>query len=387
MTEDSETQPDVQQSKPGPPPLPPPLPKSETKNAPSLGQRIKQAGQLTAKQAHHTKLTSLTLPSAHRQLGKKIYQETSYRDEFPELFSQLDQLSAQINEIADKHSHRPEAKNLQDKAKGALATGKDLTHKKSLELHVSQAFAKLGEAAYGRHKDDASLGDEFSLVAELQSQLVTLDTEIASLSEASPDQLLTPKRIAIGVVVMLGVGILGQFVGDDTSSRRPSTESSGVQGDDIEQADTEPQVAEDDVIRMGDEFTLGDYKYVVKSVYSTRVIGSQFMQETASDGATYVVVGYTIENCTNESQTVLSEDFELVDAKGRNFSPSSDANTALLAEDNKDFLISQLQPGIARSMKTAFEVPQSALDEPVTLVIPEKGFFSSGKVTILIEFE
>jgi hypothetical protein len=135
---------------------------------------------------------------------------------------------------------------------------------------------------------------------------------------------------------------------------------------------------------LGDEFQLGDYKYRIGSVVDRSAIGNQFTSERASDGATFVIVTYSIENCTNESQTVLSDDFKLIDARGRTFSPSSNANTALLMEDDKDFAFSELQPGIPRQMKTAFEVPIASVAEELTLVVPKKGFFSSGEARVRI---
>lgn len=136
---------------------------------------------------------------------------------------------------------------------------------------------------------------------------------------------------------------------------------------------------------VAEEFTLGDFKYRIAGVQTQRILGNQFIKETASDGATFLVVSYTIENCSKESSVVLSDDFSVVDAKGRTFKPSSDANTALMAtEENKDFILSELQPGIPRRMKTAFEIPLSNTNEEMTLVIPKKGFFSSGEAKVRI---
>jgi len=140
---------------------------------------------------------------------------------------------------------------------------------------------------------------------------------------------------------------------------------------------------------IGDTFTLGDFKYTINGVSARKAIGKtafgRFMGETASPGATFVIVSYTMENVGSESQTVLSDDFQIQDGANRTFKPSSKANVALLTESNdKDFLLSQLQPGLPRTMQQAFELPEKALESPITIVIPEKGIFSSGKAKVQV---
>jgi hypothetical protein len=138
---------------------------------------------------------------------------------------------------------------------------------------------------------------------------------------------------------------------------------------------------------VGDFFTLGEFKYRITAVNTTRRIGKtlfgEFAGEEASSRAVFVIVSYTIENMGTESQTVLSDDFKIEDGRGRTFKPSSAANVALLMEsDDKDFLLSELQPGLPRSMKQAFELPEQAIDSPITIIVPEKGFWVSGSVRV-----
>lgn len=144
--------------------------------------------------------------------------------------------------------------------------------------------------------------------------------------------------------------------------------------------------------RLGQPFQLGDYKYTITNVAKRWSIGTQvlgtFVGERASPNAKFVVVTYLIENCTDTSQTVLTDDFKLVDAQGRTFSPSAKANVALLQESReKDFLISELQPGVVCQMMQGFEVPDSSFQSDLTLVIPKKGFWSRGEVSISVRVD
>lgn len=137
--------------------------------------------------------------------------------------------------------------------------------------------------------------------------------------------------------------------------------------------------------QIGEEFQLGDYKYKCLSAISLHQIGNQFVTERPSPGAVFVVVNYTIENCSNESQTIWNEDFSLIDSQGRKFNASSDANTALvMVSDDQDFMVSELQPGIPRTMQQAFEVPQKALETDLTLIVPKKGSWVGGEAKVTI---
>jgi hypothetical protein len=140
---------------------------------------------------------------------------------------------------------------------------------------------------------------------------------------------------------------------------------------------------------LNKEFQLGDYKYKIIRLEKRTQIGEEifgsFIGEIAGPGVSFVIVTYTIENCTNESQVVQADDFQLLDSQGRTFNTSSKVSTALLmhAED-KDFLLSELQPGIPRQMQQGFELPNQALESDLTLIVPKKGLFSLGEARLTI---
>jgi len=139
---------------------------------------------------------------------------------------------------------------------------------------------------------------------------------------------------------------------------------------------------------IGETFPLGNYTYQIDGVTKRAEIGNyafgRFMGKRASAGATLLVVTYTIENTSTETQTVLADDFQIRDSQGRTYRASSDANTALMMEQSgdKDFLFSELQPGIPRRMQQAFEVTEASLSSPIQIIVPEKGMWSSGRAVI-----
>jgi predicted SnoaL-like aldol condensation-catalyzing enzyme len=152
-----------------------------------------------------------------------------------------------------------------------------------------------------------------------------------------------------------------------------------------EQADAEREAkraAANRQVNVGEEFKLGKFTYLIKEIWSASTVGSGYAGKTASDGAVFVVVRFSIRNDGNETETVMADDFRIIDAKKREFHPSSEANTALVMSGGKDMILSQLQPGVKKDSATAFEVPEAVVCNGYDLVIPEKGFLGSGKVVI-----
>lgn len=136
--------------------------------------------------------------------------------------------------------------------------------------------------------------------------------------------------------------------------------------------------------RLDEEFKLGEFTYKVKQVTTYTAIGSGYAEKRASEGARFVVVEFTIRNDSNATATVLTDDFRIVDAQGREFRPSSEGNTALAMSGKKDLFLSELHPGLTKTMATAFEMPDAAAKGVFTLVIPEKGLLGAGSVRITL---
>lgn len=181
---------------------------------------------------------------------------------------------------------------------------------------------------------------------------------------------------AIGFLLLMSMG---------SGDKKPPADTANVPGSQASSTSGGP--ASEKAHAVGKPFVLGKNRYTIHGIRFTPAIGKSifgnFMGKRAAPSATLAVVSYEIENISNETQTVLTDDFTLVDSEGRTYRPSSDANIALLHEsDDKDFILSELQPGVPRRMNQAFEIPKKAIEAPLSLVIPEKGLWSSGKATV-----
>lgn len=136
--------------------------------------------------------------------------------------------------------------------------------------------------------------------------------------------------------------------------------------------------------KLRQDFKLGEFTYNVQGVETTSAVGSGMAKKRASEGARFVVVNFTIRNDGSETETVLADDFRIIDAKGREYRPSSEANTALVMSGGKDLGLAELQPGLKRKMQTAFEMPTEAAEGEITLVIPEKGALGTESVRMTL---
>ncbi|HEV3243869.1 MAG TPA: DUF4352 domain-containing protein [Chthoniobacterales bacterium] len=133
-------------------------------------------------------------------------------------------------------------------------------------------------------------------------------------------------------------------------------------------------------IKFNQEFTLGGYSYKITDVRPFRSVGPEFVRETASDGATFLVVHYLIRNEGKQTAETDANDFRLVALDGREYSPDSRATNTL----STDFVLRELHPGIFKKAVVAFEVPEEVVKTSFKIVIPEKGLFKEESRTAFL---
>lgn len=193
--------------------------------------------------------------------------------------------------------------------------------------------------------------------------------------------------VGYAILGIIGLAIIGAMFGDsDSSSDTGSKKTVAVAKD-------EPPRA------MRETFNLGKFSYVITSAKRTGHIGSSDLEgalvdalfkglqkdvggSPSPDGSNYLVVRYRIKNEGKESAVVSTSDFKVLDSKGREFTPSSDATAELVVNQGADFLLSELQPGLGQDGVQAFELPNESFDGQLMLVVPEKGLFTSGEIRV-----
>lgn len=188
----------------------------------SAKKSLASTGSLIAKKTERTKLATVTIPRAYAELGKSVYKDAGKRIAFTSQFEQLDKLLAERKKIHEDAKARPSASTFADKAKQVAAEATDLAKTKAIDLKVYQAFARLGESVYTKLGADAGPEDVVGPLATAITRRDTLDTETAGIEESAKGQWITPRRIVIGGIALLGFVVLAMISPDG-----PPTEGGG----------------------------------------------------------------------------------------------------------------------------------------------------------------
>ena len=352
----------------------------------SFGQTSKDASRLVARKTERTKLVYMTLPAAYRALGKYCFEKEHHRSVCEDYFLKAEQINSELAKLKDLPTNESASKSISHNGKSTVKRFTNMAQSKTLSVKLGAVFAEIGKAVFD-HFPEESEPEEFKTpLRDGLSRLNILDKELADLSEVGNGSWITPKRLVFavaGLLVVLLIGMLGERKDSDSVSSMDNHSEQASQHSGYKTANKRSDNSKKETYEVGDEFQLGKFRYRVSGATMRNMIGSQFASETASNGATFVIVKYSIENCSDQSQTVWADDLKLVDSKGRKYESSSRANTAMMFQGEKsDFAISELQPGIPRSQETAFEIPNSALDGELILVVPTKGGFMSKQAKV-----
>lgn len=124
-------------------------------------------------------------------------------------------------------------------------------------------------------------------------------------------------------------------------------------------------------------WTLGECNYTVTSVFGTGRVGDRYVNETASPGATFVVIHYAELNNGRETILTGSDNVKLRDTRGRTFSPSTRVQVMLGGE-----ILPELQPGVQHEQRVGFEVPAEVTAQAFDLVFEERGFGNTDTETV-----
>jgi hypothetical protein len=184
------------------------------------------------------------------------------------------------------------------------------------------------------------------------------------------------KAFGIAILLLAGLAILGL---NAPQLRRQRTTAA----DPVRTPTASAGLKVDDVYPLGEAFQLGEYTYTITGCKTAATLG----RIRSNPGATYVVVTFSVRNESERTRAVPRDDFTLEDANGTIYRNSRDATTALWASGNKSDLYSnEVPPGVTTRSVSAFEVQAASLKQPIKLVIPEAGLFSSGTAAVYLSF-
>lgn len=139
-----------------------------------------------------------------------------------------------------------------------------------------------------------------------------------------------------------------------------------------------------DTPSIGEAFELDDLSITINKLEWTPQIGRRYSREKTDPGSGFLIVYYTLRNIGKATITISASNMTLIDIQDRRFSTSSRGQTALMSSnDDVDFLLTELQPGIPKRTAAVFEVPNNTFHNGgFSLEIPAPGILNNRKTTL-----
>ena len=190
------------------------------------------------------------------------------------------------------------------------------------------------------------------------------------------------KIFKFGCLGFIGLIVLGAIAaalggGDDkkeTTSSEPKQETQAP-------AAKEEAKKEEPKKELSKEGESSKVKIAVGSVESTDSVGGEYLKEKAQ--GVFKVVEITITNNQKDAITVDANSFKLVDNKDREFTYSTQAQTAFDVGNggSSDFFLKQLNPGLSQTGKIIYDVPVDAQG----LVLKARGGMMGKEIKLKVE--
>lgn len=160
-----------------PPPVPP-QPSSETAAKPTVADQLKKGvgvlgasakltSQLAAKQAETTKIQKVSLPKAHTELGRHIFENTEARPDNEAHYAEITTLIEKIASLNENKVEQAKDASIGDKAKALSLKAGAVAQKKVIEHKLRQQYATLGKQSYESGDLPADCEDMANAVRQL----------------------------------------------------------------------------------------------------------------------------------------------------------------------------------------------------------------------------
>lgn len=154
------------------------------------------------------------------------------------------------------------------------------------------------------------------------------------------------------LVIIIGIGAINSTNKDKDDSTQVAADKNVKKSDPKKTAEPE----------LSNEGVSSDVKIVVDGAESKSEVGDNQFSKKKAQGV-FKVITITLTNNQKDAITIDSNSFKLVDDKGREFSYSSEGQTALMTSvsgKDESFFLKKLNPGLSITGKVVFDVPQDA---------------------------
>ncbi|MFE9082176.1 DUF4352 domain-containing protein [Bacillus mobilis] len=163
------------------------------------------------------------------------------------------------------------------------------------------------------------------------------------------------------IVAIIVIGAYGNSSKDKEETKTASTEPKQEAKQEPKKEAAKPESKKEEPKKeLSKEGESSKVKIAVGSVESIDSVGGEYLKEKAQ--GVFKVVEITITNNQKDAITVDANSFKLVDNKDREFTYSTQAQTAFDVSNggSSDFFLKQLNPGLSQTGKIIYDVPADA---------------------------
>ncbi|NKX12567.1 DUF4352 domain-containing protein [Bacillus cereus] len=180
------------------------------------------------------------------------------------------------------------------------------------------------------------------------------------------------------IVVVIVLGAYGNSSKDKEETKPASTEPKQEAKQETKKDEPKKEEPKKELSKEGESSKV---KIAVGSVESKDSVGGEYLNEKAQ--GVFKVVEITITNNQKDAITVDANSFKLVDNKDREFTYSTQAQTAFDVGNGgkSDFFLKQLNPGLSQTGKIIFDVPADAQG----LVLKARGGMMGKEIKLKVE--
>lgn len=166
------------------------------------------------------------------------------------------------------------------------------------------------------------------------------------------------KLLKWGAIGLFAIIVLAVIVGGNNSEKGTSSDSSNTNSGTQTKASPMPEKT----YKVGEVISTPTTEVTVASVAERTSVGTQFLKENASEGATLVVVRWKYKNISDKPINSFGQpSIKLVDSKGTEYEKDLGKTSTYSTEISLDRKIfSDLNPGITVNDASVFEVSKEA---------------------------
>lgn len=182
----------------------------------------------------------------------------------------------------------------------------------------------------------------------------------------------------IVLVVFIVLGVISSLGDSEEKGETNKSENNSASNDNNEGANSKEKETSKQY-RVGEVVKVGDVDYIVNSVTTSKTVGGQYLSETAR--GTYLIINLTVTNNGNDSLTVSSSLFKLLNGEKEY---ESDSGAGIYANEDAGFFFEDLNPDLSLTGNVVFDVTDEVIASPDLQLQVQTGFWGTETEVILL---